>query len=86
VTVNPPEYRTRLCRSCEAPIIWAVTEKGKPIAIDVKPATDGNVLLIGSVHNPVAHVLANGTAQDSTTVRYRSHWASCPHAASWRKR
>jgi Holliday junction resolvasome RuvABC endonuclease subunit len=33
------------CRSCGAPIEWALTEKGRPIPIDVQPVPDGNILL-----------------------------------------
>jgi hypothetical protein len=36
---------TTRCRSCNAELIWATTEKGKPIPLDATPVADGNIRL-----------------------------------------
>jgi hypothetical protein len=36
---------TATCRRCDAPIIWAKTEKGRPVPLDVNPAPTGNLRL-----------------------------------------
>src|SRR5215831_1401482 len=33
------------CKSCAAPIYWAVTQKGRNIPIDKQPVPDGNIRL-----------------------------------------
>lgn len=69
------------CRSCDAEIIWAVSEKtGKPMPIDAAPSPLGNLIVI------------NGRARVATTdddrlhrPKYMSHFASCANAEEWRK-
>ncbi len=33
------------CRSCNAELIWATTEKGKQIPLDAEPVENGNIRL-----------------------------------------
>lgn len=47
--------------------------------LDEKPVADGNVVLIDGR----AHVLSS---MDGHYTRYKSHFATCPQAASWRRR
>jgi hypothetical protein len=80
---------TNNCRSCGAPIVWAVTEAtGRRMPIDPEPTSGGNVILSDD-NPPVALVLpagqaslfAHGTGAD----RFTSHFATCPNADAHRK-
>lgn len=64
------------CRSCGAPILWARTTKSKSIPLDADPCEDGNLTLIEGV----AHYGALAGQR-----HYKSHYATCPDAARWRK-
>lgn len=77
------------CRSCGAPIVWAVTRKGKRMPLDAEPVDGGNVVIVeparGSVP-PVAEVREPALTDPSGLARYTSHFATCPQADSWRSR
>lgn len=79
---------TSECRSCRAKIIWAVTTKGRPIPIDLEPVADGNITLErrGPSWRPLPP-LATNTKPDTPpdSLRYKSHFATCPAAAKFRK-
>jgi len=65
------------CRSCGAPIIWAVTTTGAKMPLDADPDPEGLFVLERGV---AVHVI------DAKGVdRYTSHFATCPDAASHRK-
>lgn len=67
---------TYACRSCGAPIIFAVTRSGKRIPIE--PNQAGNLELRGGV-------IAFVTPDINAMGRYQSHFASCPQAGQHRK-
>jgi hypothetical protein len=73
------------CRSCGAPIVWATSQAtGKPMPLDPDPAADGNLVLMEGE----ARVLTTGErlrAQEAGTVRYKSHFATCPDATKHRR-
>ena len=73
---------TDACRSCEQPIIWARTEKNKPMPVDPTEVSNGNLILTrDDPDGPwVAHVVRAG---EGTHV---SHFATCYYAKEWRKR
>ncbi len=79
------------CRSCNADIVWAVTDKnGKPIPLDPDPVSDGNVIKVGrqaTKHgmSDVVHVLRRFEEPPANTDLYVSHWATCEDADEWRK-
>lgn len=81
-----PEFTTEECGSCQAPIIWAMTEKAVRMPVDAQPASDGNVRLHdrGGVA-PLAVVLKTHELFGKTGLR-KSHFATCPDAVSWRRR
>lgn len=71
------------CRSCPAPIVWALTAvKRKPIPIDPEPVDDGNIVLERMDGELVAFPISlfNGDAPT-----YVSHFATCPNSARHRK-
>jgi hypothetical protein len=70
------------CRSCEAPMRWVVTGRGRRMPVDFDPHEDGNVV-----------VDANGRAEvyretpmtiDSGSTVHFSHFATCPNAGEHR--
>lgn len=70
------------CRSCKAPIVWAVhQETGRKAPIDAWPSFGGDIVLDGAEARwKVA------TALDAPGFRYRSHFATCGQADAWRRR
>lgn len=72
------------CDSCGDPIIWAVTEAGKRMPVDVEPTETGNLILSGQGQILTVTVV-------SKTGRYpgqklnTSHFATCKHAKRHRK-
>ena len=73
---------TARCRSCDAPIIWAVTKNDKRMPVDAEPAENGNVELVdqGRVKRAIVH------AQPSfgSGPLYLSHFVTCPEAETHR--
>jgi hypothetical protein len=67
------------CRSCGAPITWAITDKRRRIPLDPEPNPAGNIRL-DLTH---AHILTKGETYYGP--RYMSHFATCPNAAQHRK-
>lgn len=81
----PSEARRGECRSCGAPILWATTQQGRAIPLDLEPAAGGNVEFTGVLD--VVRVLAAGT--DATLfagTRRFPHFATCPQADQWKTR
>lgn len=78
------------CRSCSAPIRWALTQKGRRIPLDPDPVPDGNLVLAPAVEprsTPTAIALTrhNDPPLNPDTPRYRSHFATCPNARAHRR-
>lgn len=80
---------TTPCRSCGAPVYWALTREGRRMPIDAEPVATGNVLLTlrRSTGALTCTVLGAGVLVEieSGRRRYTSHYATCPQAASHRK-
>jgi hypothetical protein len=78
------------CRSCNALIIWAETPAGRRMPLDDTPSANGNILL-GLRHEREPLALYQ-TEQQLEPLRargellYTSHFASCPFAATHRRR
>lgn len=64
------------CRSCNAPIEWAITDNGRRIPLDVDDGQPGNIV----VDDGIAHVVTDGQGT------HRSHFATCSHPERHRKR
>jgi len=78
------DYEIENCRSCEAPVIWAMTERGKLMPVDAEPSKDGNVQLKPRVAvAPLAEVLSVAKCFGKTQLRL-SHFVKCPQAKQWR--
>lgn len=72
----------RTCRACGKPMVFYLTEKaGRAIPLDPEPHPDGNVLIrMGRA------VVLRKDAVHTEEPRYRSHFATCPHAEEFRRR
>jgi hypothetical protein len=68
------------CRSCNAEIIWAVTDSGKRMPLDAEPAErpTGLFRLDTSCDPPHASSAAGEPV-------YLSHFVTCPNAAQHRR-
>lgn len=84
------------CRSCDAPIEWAVTANGKRMPIDAEPTTDGTILLrhryVGEPPEAIVQTaeeraeLERQAATRGEELRlFKSHFATCPNARTHRR-
>jgi hypothetical protein len=77
------------CRSCSAPIVWAVTAKGKRMPLDAVPHPEGNVRLrAGWGSPPLADVLNKGEAVYARCAGEQlhvAHHSTCRHGRAWRR-
>jgi len=70
---------TARCKSCDAEIIWAVTEAGNRIPIDAEPIErPPNQFLLVEIDNEVV-------AHRAVEPLYITHFATCPHADEHRR-
>jgi len=74
------------CKACGAPIVWARTSAGKNMPVDAARSDDGNVLLFPVDRSAqLAVVMTKEEAAAKSVDRYKSHFATCPSAARFRK-
>jgi hypothetical protein len=84
--VTAEGFRIEHCRSCNAPIVWAVTNGGKGMPVDAEPVDDGHVELRPSTHGRgVIATVLEAEALFAGPLR-KSHFATCPDADGWRSR
>jgi hypothetical protein len=82
------EHLVEDCTTCGAPIIRAVHERTlKPSVIDAAASPAGNVILLPPLAAglPLYRVL-KVAEQFGRQDLHTSHFATCPQAASWRRR
>lgn len=85
--------RRRVCSSCPAPVVWAVTASRKAIPVNPTPSNTGNLLLElqpveGQPDHLVAHTLRRNQisgARAAGQLLYRTHFTDCPRAAQHRR-
>lgn len=88
--------KTAVCRSCSAPIIWALTKELKRIPLDSEPLSArtsgqrGVFMLVKRLEDdplawPVELADKEGEFHRLRLAMYVSHFSSCPNAASHRK-
>lgn len=79
------------CRSCNAPILWAITPKGRRMPLDPEPTPEGNLRLTPIPdRTPLVGKPLTGedleAAQASGEPLHTSHFATCPDARQHRHR
>lgn len=75
------------CRSCNAAVVWAHTEKGKAMPLDPEPRPDGNIRMQTEAGEQIAYYDKKSETESlfDTGPRYVSHFATCPESREWRK-
>jgi hypothetical protein len=88
------------CRSCDAPIFWATSQRGKRMPFDISKATPpkveckevGGVANFGAAGLRGLFVILAGEARAATLEDVRlhrdlltCHFATCAQADQWRK-
>jgi hypothetical protein len=78
---------TATCRSCAAPILWAVTADRRSMPVNLEPDPDGNLDLLWVSPGMQPRVLVVDPAQPTLDdgPRYTSHFATCPNADQHRR-
>lgn len=73
------------CKSCNAPIIFIKTRKGKSMPCDAKPVRfDLEIKGRDLIVTEDGDVVRGRISKDGADTGYKSHYASCPHAAEYR--
>ena len=72
------------CRTCKAPIVWAVSENGKWMPLDATPNPRGEWRLFGDA--PRADYVPADRRAELADQLLVAHWATCPHADDHRRR
>jgi hypothetical protein len=75
------------CRSCGAPVLWAVTDGGRRMPVDRDPAPAGNLVIADRHPDGTPHMTVVDPEQLllGDPPRYLSHFVTCPHANEHRK-
>lgn len=66
------------CKACRRPVLWAKTQAGKNIPLDVQQVGGGNIAL----RNGVAVIVDTHPAIE----RYVAHFKTCPAADQFRSK
>ena len=74
------------CSSCSAPIRWAVTGAGARIPLDPDPVADGNLVIEVDTDPPEVRFVSKARPAPDGAARFVTHFATCPNAASHRKK
>ena len=73
------------CSSCGAAIRWVVTEAGRRMPVDETPTTTGTIEVTGNAARVLSPIEAAITRGEHGRL-YTSHFATCPHAATHRRK
>jgi len=82
------DFKLAYCGSCGDPIIWTVTQKGKPMPLDADPvaAPRGFRLDVDVLDDDRKTPVAMFTAKpDAGEKLYIAHFATCEHADQHRR-
>ena len=77
----PEHLEPGTCSSCKAPVVWAITVKGKRAIYDAEPVR----LPDDKPEQSLMFINADGKAEmKKMRTGFRSHWGSCPNAKQHR--
>lgn len=82
--MNKDSRPTRQCRSCGAPIVWAVTEAGKRMPLDAEPHPGRRGQFIFTSPDTVRYG-KSGTPIPEGVETFVSHFSTCPNRKAHRK-
>jgi hypothetical protein len=89
--------RLARCRSCDSPIVWAITANDKRMPVDVDPVEVRNGFQLVDPDGAIVEFDGLEEVADDEDLRavyvkaapgqrlYTSHFATCPKAAQWRR-
>lgn len=78
-------YTGATCRSCGAPVVWALTDNARRIPVDRDSVEGGNLYVVpGDGHNIRVRYLRQGDPPNEQ-AKYVSHFATCPNAKEHRR-
>lgn len=75
-------YHRKTCDGCGATFGWAEYPSGAIVPLDLEPVHDGNVIVDGEGR---AHVGKKREIEEYTGPRYKTHFATCSHSATFRR-
>lgn len=76
------------CRSCDAPLLWALTERGRRMPLDPEPYAGDDprgLFVLRHRDRPVPTALAATPDAFPGERLYRSHFATCPNSRQHRR-
>lgn len=84
---EPKVEATQTCRSCQAEILWVVTQKGKRMPLDVEPSEEGTFVKDRIDENGDKRVRFVPEGERATIGKplYTTHFVTCPDSALHRK-
>lgn len=91
ISVGDLEVPIHRCAWCQAEIIWATTNNGKSIPLDLEPNESGTMILVlrhadGGGVKVVCFFKRAGEALTRGEKRRASHFSTCPNADTHRSR
>ena len=72
------------CKSCQAPVIWCVTARGKRMPVDAEPVIVPQGFRLHEARPDVVVATYTGAPVPDERL-YVSHFSSCPDAAVFRR-
>ena len=79
------DWPSTRCSSCGAPIVWAVTDAGKRIPVDVATSARGNLALVSEWTQGGTVLRASVVKPGDVPLCHLSHFATCVNAALHRR-
>lgn len=83
--------RTSKCRSCDAEIVWASTEKGKVMPCNLEPDPENGTFFLFRRPDKIEAVFHKSNSRSGEAGRskalklYSSHFSTCTSASNHRK-
>lgn len=73
------------CRSCEEPIVWAVTTNGKKMPVDADPVVAQRGFRLTDLRDDEPPIASFTTTPGDGERLYQSHFSTCPNADEHRR-
>ncbi len=80
------ERQVTICQSCEAPMRWVKTRKGKNMPIDDAPASDGRFVIQPDTDPPRVRFLSEEDAAAYEGDKFTSHFQTCDNPGRFSKK
>jgi len=79
--------QTCVSLTCNAPIVWARTDRGSRTPVDAQPSPAGTTRLVDlGAPEPVALYVRVGDRDQFPGELHTTHWASCTDPGRFRRR